>query len=358
MPIVPLHGHTVLRERLARAVRRGALPGTLLFQGPAGVGKQRLALWLGQLVLCTRGESEPCDQCQACRYARELRHPDLHWYFPRPRLKDADASPDEVKEDYGDAIAERAKHGGVYDAPSGTEGIYVATIRALVRSAALAPALASRKLYVVGDAERLVAQEGSDQAANAFLKLLEEPPADTTIILTSSEPGALLPTILSRVVSVRVPPLRDEELRAFLAEPLVVEELKRRRADSIDDDAVRAAAGAPGAVLASAQRSTSRAQARRLLDAATGAAPAERARIALSQGVSKARGAFSDTLDELTVLLHERVRSAATRSDTAAAAGAARAIDAVERAKALAYGNVNPQLLGARLMRELHSCLG
>ena len=57
---------------------------------------------------------------------------------------------------------------------------------------------------MIGDAERMVAQEGSDQAANAFLKLLEEPPADTTLILTSSEPGALLPTIRSRSVSVRV----------------------------------------------------------------------------------------------------------------------------------------------------------
>ena len=358
MPIVPLYGHEALRQRLADAVQRGTLPATLLFQGPAGVGKQRLALWVGQLLLCARGGREPCGQCQPCRYVGEAQHPDLHWFFPRPRLKDTDASPDEIHDDFGDAIAERVKHGGIYDAPSGSEALYVATIRALVRTAALAPALASRKVFVVGDADRLVAQEGSDQAANAFLKLLEEPPADTTIILTSSEPGALLPTVRSRVVTVRVPPLREAEVRAFVDDPIVAAELKRRRTGPIGDEILRAAGGAPGAVLAGAQRASSRDQARRLLEAATGRASGERARAALSQGVSKARGAFSDTLDELTVLLHERVRAAVAGDDEGAASGAARAVEAVERAKTLAYGNVNPQLISARLLSELHGCLG
>jgi DNA polymerase-3 subunit delta' len=54
----------------------------------------------------------------------------------------------------------------------------------------------------------MVPQEGADAAANAFLKLLEEPPADTTLILTSSEPGALLPTIRSRVVALACGPGR------------------------------------------------------------------------------------------------------------------------------------------------------
>ena len=85
--------------------------------------------------------------------------------------------------------------------------------------------MARRKVFVIGDAERMVAQEGSDQAANAFLKLLEEPPEDTTIILTSSEPGALLPTIRSRVVAVRVPPLSGAEVSAFLADPVVAKQL-------------------------------------------------------------------------------------------------------------------------------------
>ena len=144
--------------------------------------------------------------------ANELHLPDLHWFFPRPRLKDSDPDPEDVQQDIGEAIAERLQNGGVYEPPGGDEAIFVATVRTIVHMAALAPAMGQRKVFVIGDAERMVAQEGSDQAANAFLKLLEEPPSNTMIILTSSEPGALLPTIRSRVVAVRVAPLSLDAL--------------------------------------------------------------------------------------------------------------------------------------------------
>jgi DNA polymerase-3 subunit delta' len=75
--------------------------------------------------------------------------------------------------------------------------------------------------------------------------------------------------------------------------------------------------------------------------------------VSLSQGASGARGKFSDTLEALTVLLHDRSRTAAKKGDERTAVGAARAIEAVERAKELADGNVNPQLVTASLLREL-----
>src|SRR4029079_16580595 len=221
MPLVPLYGHERLRERFTEAYARGALPASMLLQGQRGVGKQRLALWLGQLLLCEGEGVRPCGKCSQCRFSRDLTHPDLRWIFPRPRLKDGDPSVDDVREDYAEAIAERVANGGLYAPPSGSDGIYVATVRAIVRTAAMSPALARRKVFVIGDAERMVPQEGSDAAANPFLKLLEEPPADTTLVLTSSESGALLPTIRSRVVSVRVPRLADDEVRAFLADERV-----------------------------------------------------------------------------------------------------------------------------------------
>src|SRR5207237_9776470 len=132
--------------------------------------------------------------------------------------------------------AERIEAGGLYPAPGGDEAIFVATVRAIVHSAILSPALARRKIYVVGDAERMVPQAGSEQAANAFLKLLEEPPADTFIILPSSESGALLPTIKSRVVSLRVPSLLPVEFRAFLKDPVVASQLARDLAGSDEAD--------------------------------------------------------------------------------------------------------------------------
>ena len=91
----PLYGQLALRTRLASAWQDGRLPASLLFSGPRGVGKQRLALWLGQLLLCEQPvASEPCGECQHCRYALRGVHPDLRWFFPRPRLKESEPSPD------------------------------------------------------------------------------------------------------------------------------------------------------------------------------------------------------------------------------------------------------------------------
>jgi DNA polymerase III subunit delta' len=350
--IVPLFGHEALRQRLRDAAQRRRLPGSILLHGPRGVGKQRLALWLGQVLLCGGQGEPPCGVCQHCKYSSALVHPDLHWFFPRPRLKDADPDPDTVREDYGDAIAERVEQRGLYPAADGTEAIFVAAVRALLQQAALSPALARRKVFVIGDAERMVPQEGAEQAANAFLKLLEEPPADTTLILTSSEPGALLPTVRSRVVAIRVPPLPEASVRQFLADPAVAKALSESGAPASADERVRLAQGAPGALLGATGLREALDQAGRLLAAAVRGDTSERLRLAFVQGSSRARGSFAQMLEALTVLLHQRVQAAVRDSDPRAA-NTARALETVERAKAMATGNVNPQLVSASLMRQI-----
>ena len=356
MPIVPLFGHADLQSRLHDAVRRGALPASILLEGPRGVGKQRLALWLGQLLLC-RAPEAPCGQCQSCRFVTELKHPDLHWYFPRPRLKDSDADLGDVREDYAAAIAERADAGGLYEPPSGSEGIYVATVRALVQEAAVSPAIGPRKVFIIGDAERMVPQEGSEQAANAFLKLLEEPPSDTTVILTSSEAGALLPTIRSRVASFRVKPLRTAEVECFLADEQVRKRLKGESTLPAEpQERARFAGGAPGRLLTGAAWAAALDTAYRLIDAATGK-PSARYDAAWQASSSKARGNFADTLDALTVALHARARASVQHRSEKGALGAAKAMDAVELAKERITTNVSPQLITVGLLRDLQEAL-
>ncbi|MCR4339517.1 MAG: hypothetical protein NUW01_06485 [Gemmatimonadaceae bacterium] len=348
MPLIPLYGHSLLRKRLARSAAAGRLPSSLLLHGPAGIGKQRLALWLAQLLLCS-GEDRPCGKCQHCRYMRELQHPDLHWFFPRPRLKDSDPDPDDVRDDYREAVAERVEDNGLYAAPSGSEGIFIAAVRSLTRDALLSPALAARKVFVIGDAERMVSQEGADQAANALLKLLEEPPADTFFILTSSEPASLLPTIRSRVAAVRVPRLTEKEVAEFLRDEAVRAFLKRTKRSEPRADLL---GGAPGRILNESEDAQAITVARRMLDAAAARSP-ERFSLALTRGVSNARGAFTDSLAALTVLLSERTREAVARDDRHRAARLAAAADLVEVAKERAAGNVNPQLLTAKLVLDL-----
>jgi DNA polymerase-3 subunit delta' len=356
MALIALYGHDDIRARLSRSAAAGTLPASLLFHGPRGVGKQRLALWLGQLLLCT-GEDAPCGRCKSCHYVRDLTHPDLHWYFPRPRPKDADPDLEDVRDDYGDAVAERAANGGLYAAPSGSEGIYVATVRALVQQAAMSPAVGARKIFIVGDAERMVSQEGADQAANAFLKLLEEPPANTNIILTSSEPGALLPTIRSRTVAVRVPHMQEADVRAFLADPLVSSALDESTGVRSVNERVQLASGAPGSLFGDDARGKAMTAARRLLDAA--AAPHASARYAAAMGVgaSGARGGFTDILDSLIVILGERMRAALHDGNEQKAFAVSRASESVGRARILASSNVNPQLIMASLLRDLSSAL-
>ncbi|MEX2180791.1 MAG: hypothetical protein WD771_02000 [Gemmatimonadaceae bacterium] len=348
MPLIPLYGHDALRERLAAQSDRGALPAGLLFHGPAGVGKQRLALWLGQRVLCD-GASRPCGECQACRYVLALQHPDLRWFFPRPRIANSsDIALDKVQEEYDEALQERAEAHGLYPRPDGSAGIFIYVTRLLVQLASRTPAIARRKVLVIGDAERMVPQSASPEAANAFLKLLEEPPADTTIILTSSEPGALLPTIRSRVVAVRVAPVPEAVVRAFVTDPLVAPSLPTDGTAAL----VRLAAGAPGALIGAEGRAAAIIRARALLAAADGG-PEQRLRAAFTSGSARARGAFTDVLDALTVLLHERVREAASRGDGTTARRAARVVPAVEDAKRAAEGNANPQLVTARLLEVI-----
>ena len=356
VPLLPLHGHAALRARFDDAIRRDVLPGSLLLHGPAGIGKQRLALWLGQRLLCDGTEPRPCGRCQHCRYSLAATHPDLHWFFPRPRLKDGDASPAKISDDFREAIGDRVLT-GAYAPPPPEEGIFVSTIRAIVQSAALAPALARRKIYILGEAERMVLRDGAEEAAGAFLKLLEEPPARATLILTSSEPGALIPTIRSRLVAVRVPALGAADTEAVLAEPAMRDAVSAAGGPKSMAEQLRLAAGAPGALLAGAEWGDALARARRMLDAAATRDRREQAKTAIMQGSSKARGAFSTSLDALTTLLHDRARKAAEAGDADTASGAARAVDCVELAKERATGNVNPQLITSELMRQLESHL-
>ncbi|MFN2398599.1 MAG: hypothetical protein ABR543_08145 [Gemmatimonadaceae bacterium] len=354
MSIIPLFGHAALRRRLEDGFTRNALPASLLLEGPRGIGKQRLALWLGGMLLCT-GDNPPCGRCQSCGYVAELAHPDLHWIFPRPRLS-GDITAEDVRNDYRDAIMDRQAAAGLYPAPSGSEGIFIYTVHTLSGVAALTPAMGSRKVIVIGDAERMVPQEGSEDAANAFLKLLEEPPSNTHLILTSSEPGALLPTIRSRVVSMRASRLTDGEVRAFLEDPVVRSALDNTDSATSIEDRIHLASGAPGTLLADHREGDPMAMARTFVNAAFEGRPAQM-RASLALGSSGARGFFSDVLDATCALLAQHARESADRNEPGRALAFAKAIDAAEMAKTRAYSNVNPQLVGTALLREMSSLL-
>jgi DNA polymerase-3 subunit delta' len=358
--MLPLAGHDEVRGRLSAARRSGRLPQVILLEGAEGVGRQRLALWLAQLLFCAAPAEEPCGRCRPCRLVLELSHPDLHWFIPvvRPKAADADKAVEEAAELIGQAVEERRKQ-PLYGPPEGMASHGMASVRLLQRRASLTAVEGGPRVFIVGHAERLVPQESSPEAANAVLKLLEEPPAGSVFLLTATDAGRLLPTIRSRVVPVRLGRLPDATVERFLAAHAGL-------SGAALVERVRLAEGSIGAaVTASDAAEKAHRAAAELLEAALadGTAMPERA---MKQKAFEARGDFSAMLDALEDTLGDAARvasGAAPRRQPPRVlrqrpmAGLLAAQRHVAAAREAAAGNVNPQLLVAVLGRQLAECL-
>ena len=218
MSLHPVVGHERARAALAGALTARRLPSALLLHGARGIGKQRVALWLAQLGVCVQPDGEPCGTCRSCRMALTLEHPDIHWYFPLPRPKGATGEKlvDALEAARIEELVEirsqplRASHFGE------VRGLYLGTVRTIREQAYKRPVMAPGPVFIIGNAELIVPQESSPEAANALLKLLEEPPGSARFILTSSEPRRLLPTIRSRTVPLHLGGLPTAALVDFL----------------------------------------------------------------------------------------------------------------------------------------------
>jgi len=349
MTLLPLAGHEAIRGQLSRAVADDRLPQVLLVTGPAGVGKQRLALWLGQLLLCRKPGTEPCGECPGCRQVLGLAHPDLHWFVPVPRPKagEADKQIDEVSILLEAAMAER-RESGLWNAPDGMAIHGVAAARLLQRHASLTPVAGGWRVFIIGHAERLVPQASSPEAANALLKLLEEPPGRSLFVLTTVEPGLLLDTIRSRATPIRLGRLGDDEVRAFL---------EKARPDLATDEVIMRARGSIGSALAgeTEEMLKARSAAREFAEAVSRGERTTIERV-LRQPPWQARGDFTAMLDALAERLSVRLRRAAAGDNRVSPLGMATMAAAAERilaARQRAQGNVNPQLLLAALADQL-----
>ena len=173
-------GHEQNKAFLANFLTAQARPHALLFSGGEGLGKKQLALAFAKTLLCLHQRGE--DGCESCRLLNfregNFSHPD---FILLQRYEDK------------------------------TE-ILIEQIRNLISQAAFAPVLSSHKVCIIEDADKM-----NINAANSFLKLLEEPPAGWVIILLATKEEALLPTILSRVVTLRFHPVSLVEVEEHLA---------------------------------------------------------------------------------------------------------------------------------------------
>ena len=222
-------GNARIVAALRRMLTSEHLPQAMLFTGLRGVGKFTLATLLARAANCERGLGEPCGKCSACRSLGALD--DLGELARLGRQERGSASPEDIP------LILRP-HSSVTVLVPDTEYIRVSQMRYVVREAYAAPTAGRRNFFLFDQAERL-----RHDFADTLLKVLEEPPPKTTLILVTDSPFSLRPTVRSRCVSFWFAPLTAEEVAAGL---------KQHRPDwkkAERELAAAAAAGSLGAVL-------------------------------------------------------------------------------------------------------------
>ena len=173
-------GHDAAKAQLQRAMARERLAHALLVTGPDGVGKQLLMRALAMHLACgsvIHATGEACGTCDACRQVAAGSHPDVR----------------------------------IVGLPKEKREIRIEPIRELRAFMQLAPLTARRKVAMINDAHAL-----NGNAQNALLKILEEPPPRSLLLLVTHSPGSLLPTVRSRCQQVRCGPLPNDVVSDIL----------------------------------------------------------------------------------------------------------------------------------------------
>ena len=172
-----IRGNTPLVEQLRRSAASGRSSHAYLFLGGAGAGKRLIANTFAKALQC-KGEKRPCDSCKSCHAFNHGNHPDVIYFQP-------------------------LKNGKTYTIEDVREQ--------LLETVDLKPFQYEKKIYIIEKADTL-----NIQSQNALLKTLEEPPAHAVFLLLAERAEAFLPTILSRVVVMKIRPLSAETIADYL----------------------------------------------------------------------------------------------------------------------------------------------
>ena len=172
------YGNERVKEYLSCAFEKKSFPHALLIAGERGIGKKTLADIIARALICD-SDDVPCDVCNSCKKALHGFHPDI------------------IKLGFEDS------------------SVKVSEMRELKRDALIRPNDAERKVYIINNAASM-----THEAQDAFLKILEEPPAFTFFILLCSNYSDLLPTIVSRTAHITLCPLSDEDMSYIIKKKL------------------------------------------------------------------------------------------------------------------------------------------
>jgi DNA polymerase-3 subunit delta' len=176
MAFAQIKGQDKPIARITANIRNNHIAGAYLFSGPEGIGKKLTALNFAQALNCLQNHFDACGQCVSCKKIDNNQHPDLH-------------------------IIDKGSF----------EEIKISDIRVLQQGIALRPYEARYKVFIINDAHNL-----NPEAANAFLKTLEESSKNSVIILITDKPRLLFGTIISRCQTIKFSALSRSEFVAAL----------------------------------------------------------------------------------------------------------------------------------------------
>jgi len=205
-------------DQLKKITVSNRVGSAYLFFGPSGCGKEYIATQFAKILNCENISGEICRDCSSCKRAENLQHENINLIFPLPAIKKgSNIKGNEIQRSNLDIVTESIKKKSVnpfykIQIPKATR-ILIQSIRSLRKTLYLKTHTSGRKIVLVFDAHLLSA--GQAEAGNAFLKILEEPPANTTIILITDYMELLLPTILSRCQKINFSKLNNKYLEKW-----------------------------------------------------------------------------------------------------------------------------------------------
>lgn len=230
-------GQEKVKEKLKMLFKSNKLAHAYLFHGYEGVGKDATAIELAKLINCEGpiNGDEACDKCESCQKISQFKSEYFHFIcaLPSGRSDQTDTNPIEKFsatdfENYVEQLQSKSKDPYFRIVLPNANNIRINSIRDIISKIYLTSGLHRKKVFVISEADKM-----KQEASNALLKILEEPPKNSLLILTTSKPSSLPPTVSGRCQKIFFEPLKEDQIKKKL-EDLVSEEENNREINNQD----------------------------------------------------------------------------------------------------------------------------
>lgn len=213
-------GQQAIKQQLIESAQKEVVPHAQLFCGQGGTGTFPLALAYARYLNCrNRTETDACGTCPSCVKFDRLEHPDLHFVFPIVSKKEKKK---EVCDDYLPEWREMLKEDSYFGMNEWLEEIEAGNSQAIIYSKESDEIIRKLSLKIYEATYRILLvwlpEKMHTTCANKLLKIIEEPPANTVLLMVSEEPDLVLGTIQSRTQRIHIKPIDPRDISKALIE--------------------------------------------------------------------------------------------------------------------------------------------